>query len=103
MNTRTSQQRLDDLEARGVPCGPIDSIDQVFENPQVQHRDMQISLKHPQHSQLPSVANPIQFSRTPIEYDRAPPTLGQHTQKVLTEVLGYKQADINELKSSGVI
>lgn len=69
---------LEHLSAAHVPCGPINNIDQVFEDPQVQYRDMQISMAHPLATELPLVANPVKFSATPIEYKQAPPILGEH-------------------------
>lgn len=84
------QQNLDywlaKLSAAHVPCGPINSIDRVFANEQVQYRNMQFSLPHPSAGKVPMVANPVKFSLTPIEYDSAPPTLGQHTQQVLDKI-----------------
>lgn len=74
---------LEHLSAAHVPCGPINSIDRVFENEQVIHRNMQFDLSHPTAGKVPQVANPVKFSETPIEYNSAPPTLGQHTQEIL--------------------
>ena len=69
---------LEHLSAAHVPCGPINNIDQVFDDPQVQYRDMQISMAHPLATELSLVANPVKFSTTPIEYKQAPPILGEH-------------------------
>lgn len=69
---------LEHLSAAHVPCGPINNIKEVFANPQVKHRGMQISMEHPHTSNLPLVANPVKFSATPIEYKQAPPILGEH-------------------------
>ncbi|MBU2919591.1 CoA transferase [Psychrosphaera sp. F3M07] len=74
---------LEHLSAAHVPCGPINSIDRVFENEQVIHRNMQFDLAHPTAGKVPQVANPVKFSETPIEYKSAPPTLGQHTKEIL--------------------
>jgi len=74
---------LEHLSAAHVPCGPINSIDRVFANEQVQHRNMQFDMPHPTAGTVPQVANPVKFSATPIEYGSAPPTLGQHTEEVL--------------------
>lgn len=79
---------LERLSAANVPCGPINDISQVFADPQVQHRGLQISMKHPITGELPLVANPIKFSATPIEYKQTPPTLGEHNEdlaKILKE------------------
>jgi crotonobetainyl-CoA:carnitine CoA-transferase CaiB-like acyl-CoA transferase len=69
---------LEHLSAVHVPCGPINDISQVFADPQVQHRNLQISMAHPLASELALVANPVKFSATAIEYKQAPPILGEH-------------------------
>lgn len=66
-----------------VPCGPINSIDRVFENPQIKHRNMAFELDHPTAGKVPQVGNPVRFSQTPINYHAAPPILGQHTDEIL--------------------
>lgn len=80
------QRNLDDwlalLSAAHVPCGPINSIDRVFDNPQIQHRNMQFDMPHPTAGNVPMVANPVNFSQTPIDYKQAPPILGEHTEEV---------------------
>ena len=103
IKTRCCADWLSDLEEAGVPCGPVNNIDQVFENPQVQHRQMRIELDHPENPQTPGVANPVKYSKTPIVYESAPPTLGQHTQQVLSEVLDYSPERITELQSDSAI
>jgi len=74
------------LEAAKVPVGPINSVAEVFALPQVAARDMRVTVPHPQNAELSLVGNPIKLSRTPVEYHRAPPTLGQHTEQVLSEL-----------------
>ncbi len=74
---------LEALSAVHVPCGPINSIDRVFDNPQIKHRKMAFELDHPIAGKVPQVGNPVRFSQTPIIYHSAPPTLGQHTDEVL--------------------
>jgi crotonobetainyl-CoA:carnitine CoA-transferase CaiB-like acyl-CoA transferase len=78
------------LEAVGVPCGPIQSIDQVFDHPQVVARQIWKSMPHPIAGSTPTTASPMIFSDTPVEYRRAPPTLGQHTDEILQELLGKR-------------
>jgi len=94
---------LEQLSARGVPCGPINTLDQVFADPQVQHRGMQTELEHPEAGRVPSVANPIKFSETPVSYRSAPPTLGQHSAAVLRELLDLPVSTINQLKAEGIV
>lgn len=77
---------LEHLSHAHVPCGPINSIDRVFDNEQVKHRNMQFSMPHQTAGEVPQVANPVRFSTTPIEYNNAPPTLGQHTKQVLEKI-----------------
>ncbi len=103
MRTRTTDWWLDQLNRKGIPCGPINNLDQVFANPQVQHRGMQFELDHPSMGKVASVANPIQFSDTPIEYHQAPPMLGQHTDQVLSEVLGLDSNQIGRLRAEEII
>ena len=74
------------LDAAGVPCGPVNTIDQVFEEPQAKHRGLEITQTRPDLSApIRTVANPIRMSRTPPRYDRPPPRLGEHTEEVTAE------------------
>ncbi|MCW5626678.1 MAG: CoA transferase, partial [Burkholderiales bacterium] len=91
------------LEAAGVPCGPINDLGQVFEDPQVRHRNMRVELPHPTAGSVSLVGSPIKLSRTPVVYSSAPPTLGQQTAQVLTDVLGLDAAQIAALRASSVI
>ena len=100
---RTVQEWLALLQPAGVPCGPINDIAQVFEHPQVRHRRMALELAHPGAGFTPTVANPIRFSGTPIRYERAPPTLGQHTRQILTTLAGLSEPEIERLASEGII
>ena len=93
---------VDALEKAGVPCGPINSIPEVFELEQIKHRGMRMDLPHPKSGTVPSVANPINFAATPVEYDRAPPMLGQHSDEVLREI-GLSDADVQKLRGNGVV
>jgi formyl-CoA transferase len=89
---------VEQLEAAGVPCGPINNIAQAFADPQVAARSLRIDLPHPLAGSIPLVANPIKLSATPPTYERAPPTLGQHTDEVLREC-GLDQAEIERLRA----
>ncbi|HEY4067787.1 MAG TPA: CaiB/BaiF CoA-transferase family protein [Burkholderiaceae bacterium] len=100
---RTTAEWVAVLEAFDVPCGPINNIEQVFADPQVQHRGMRIEVEHPTAGRIPLVANPIKLSATPVEYRNAPPTLGQHTAEVLAAKLGLDAARIAALQSQKVI
>jgi crotonobetainyl-CoA:carnitine CoA-transferase CaiB-like acyl-CoA transferase len=103
LTERTTQAWLQSLSEVGVPCGPINTLEQVFEEPQVKHRQMQVSLSHKQAGQVPSVANPVKFSETPIEYHQAPPVLGEHSEEVLKRLLNIDEAELVELCNQGVI
>jgi hypothetical protein len=74
------------LETAGVPCGPIQSIDQVFSHPQVIEREIWKNMPHPVGGTAPTTASPMRFSATPVEYRRAAPTLGQHNEEILEEL-----------------
>ena len=75
------------METAGVPCGPINTLDKVFDDPQVRARGLRIELPHPVAGTVPLVANPIRMSATPVSYRRPPPALGEHTGEVLDEWL----------------
>ncbi len=91
------------LDAAGVPNGPINDIAQVFAEPQVKARGVRIALEHAGGAMLPLVASPMRFSGTQVEYRLAPPLLGQHTEEVLSSLLGKSGAEIARLRSEGVI
>jgi crotonobetainyl-CoA:carnitine CoA-transferase CaiB-like acyl-CoA transferase len=94
---------LDALNAANVPCGPINEIGQVFAEPQIVHRGMRIDLPHPTAGKVPGVRNPINYSRTPLEYRMAPPLLGEHTDAVLEAELGLDSAERARLRAVGAI
>lgn len=103
MLKRTMTEWVTALEAANVPCGPINNIKQVFEDPQIQHRGLQMSLPHSIGVDAPSVANPIRMSETPLQYVKSAPLLGEHTEAVLNDLLGLDAARIEELRASGAI
>ena len=91
-----------ELEARGVPCGPINTLAETFANPHVRSREMRFDLPHPAGGAVPMVRNPIVYSGTPLEYGVPPPMLGQHTEEVLRS-LNYDNAEIAHLRSANII
>ena len=102
--TRGTDAWMEALEAAGVPCAPVNTIDRVFADPQVEARGMQIRMPHPlAGEEVRLVGSPIRLSRTPVSYRRAPPTLGQHTGEVLAEVLGMDESERAALREDGVI
>ena len=101
--TRSTSTWIAALESAAVPCGPINDIGQVFDDPQVQHRGMKIDLPHPAAGEVPLVANPIRLSETPVAYHNAPPGLGADTRAVLAEMLGKQPTELDLLASKGTI
>ena len=100
---RTTREWIVALEPAGVPCGPINRIDEVFADPQVRSRGARIELPHPLSGTVPLVANPIRLSASPVRYERAPPTLGQHTDEVLAQWLGLDDVAIAGLRAREVL
>ncbi len=99
---RKSDEWLSSLEAVGVPCGPINDIDQVFEDPQAIYRGLRWQAGHPVAGDLSMVKCPIEMSQTPVQQQSAPPLLGQHTNDVLRQV-GLNDEEIEKLRAEGVI
>ena len=91
------------LDAAGVPWGPINDLEQLFADPQVKARGLRIELDHPLAGSVPTVRNPIRFSQTEIEHHAPPPLLGEHTNAVLSEVLGLESDEIERLRAENVI
>lgn len=100
---RPKRHWIDAIGAVGVPCGPVNELEEVFAEAQVQERQMVVKMPHSQRSAMPLLANPIKFSETPIEYQLPPPTLGEHTAEVLSTMLGYDENRLHELARQGVI
>ncbi len=100
---QTTQWWLAELNEVGVPCGPICTIDQIFDNPQIQARQMKIELSHAQLEKVEGVANPIKLSATPLQYNQAPPMLGQHTRAVLQDWLAMAEREYQDLLAAQVI
>jgi crotonobetainyl-CoA:carnitine CoA-transferase CaiB-like acyl-CoA transferase len=94
---------IETLTAVGVPCGPINNLQQVFDDPHVQHRGIRTEVPHPRAGTLPILANPARLSATPPSYERPPPLLGEHTREVLSGVLGLPAAEIDALAADGII
>lgn len=86
-----------------IPCGPINSIDQVFNNPQIVAREMLISIADKRAGEIPGVANPIKYSRSTIDYAVPPPELGSSTESILGEYLEYSALQITALRNKSII
>lgn len=100
--TKSNCYWLEKLEKVKVPCGPINDISQVFQDPQISARQMCFSLPHEKAETVPQVGNPVKFSTTSIDYKKAPPVLGQDTEQILRE-LGLESDSIQKLRQLGVI
>ncbi len=100
---RTMSEWMLALENAGVPCGPVQSIPEALDDEHVRARGMILSLKHTCGASVPLIANPIKFSRSQIDYDRAPPMLGEHTAEVLKSELGWTESDVLASKQRGII
>ena len=103
MRTRTRHEWIEALEAATVPCGPINNMKEVFEDPQVRHRGLRVDIPHPLGGSAPVVASPMRFSATPVEYRLAPPLLGEHNREVYVDLLGKTEADLARLRAAEVI
>jgi crotonobetainyl-CoA:carnitine CoA-transferase CaiB-like acyl-CoA transferase len=91
------------LRQAEVPCAPIQTIDQVFQSPQVLHRNMLVEVAHPTAGTVRMAGLPVKFSATPASVRLAPPLLGEHSQQVLSSWLGMSSETIAKLKHKGVI
>ena len=99
MLSRTRDNWLLALESAGIPAGPINTMEQVYQDPQVVARGLRLDLPTGQGGQLPSVASPLRLSATPVQYRSAPPRLGEHTREVLSRVLELSPDKVEALIS----
>lgn len=100
---RTTEEWLRILPEVNVPCGPVNNIKQVFEDPQVKHRGIRIEMPHELQDRISLVANPMRFSESPVSYRHSPPLLGEDTDEVLREMLALDDDTLAELKHEGVL
>lgn len=103
----TIQRDADDwisaLEEAGVPCGPVNDLEDVFTDPHVLARGLKITLPHPVSGEVDLIGSPIKMEKTPVSYRNAPPTLGSGTLEVLQRHLGLSMDQMRELKNDGVL
>lgn len=102
MARKTRAKWIAALEAAGVPCGPINDMAEVFEDPQVLARQMRLDLPHPTAGQVSVPASALKMGQTPVEYRRPPPLLGEHTHEVLRELTGLSDTELAGLHDRGI-
>ena len=101
--TRDAAHWLALCEQIGLPAGPINSIDRVFEDAQVQAREMRVTAQHSEDGDVPLLNSPLRIPTAPTSIRRAPPTLGEHTEEVLAEMFGLDAASVAALRQEGVV
>jgi len=101
--SRTTRDWTEALEAAGVPNGPINTLEQVFREPQAIARGLRVEIPHPLAGTVSLVRSPMRFSATPLEHKVPPPLLGQHTEEILRGLLGRSDADIEKLRADGAV
>ena len=105
MRQKKTKHWLAGLDKIKIACGPINKINEAFDNPQVQARNMEIEMSHPASGGKPikMIGSPIKLSRTPVSYRRPPPMLGEHTDEILQELLELDPSICSELRQKGII
>lgn len=101
--TQAKQHWLEKLEAADVPCGPINTLEEVFAEPQLAARKMVVTMPHPTAGEVKLVGNPIKLSRTPVSYRTPPPMLGEQTERVLQNICRLTDEQINGLRETGTL
>ncbi len=102
---KTLDEWVEGLSELSVPCGPVNTLDRVFADPQIRHRGMKLRMEDAQtlKGHVDLIANPIKFSTTPVSYRYPPPRMGEHTEELLKEILDLPDAEIARLRASGAI
>jgi len=101
--TRAARAWIDLCESIGIPAAPINTVDKVFQDPQVQARRLRTSAQHPVSGEVPLVASPLSIPTSPVQIRHAPPHLGEHTDEVLAGRLGCTREEIAAWRQAGVI
>ena len=103
MRTRTTTDWVDQLETLKIGCGPINTLKEVFADPHVIARGMVIEMAHTSGVAVQVIANPVRLSETPADYRVPPPTLGEHTEEILRDLLGMSPREITRLRGKGIV
>ena len=103
MRRRTTDAWVEALEEIGVPCGPVNTVDKVANDPQVLARDMIAEVEHDTTGTVQIPGMPIKLSETPGQIDAPAPNLGEHTSEILTGLLGLESEEVNQLKQAGIV
>lgn len=102
---KTANEWLEELTKVGVPCGPVNNLEEVFNDPQIKHREMEIAMSHEtaDANEVHLIGNPIKMSDTPVSYRHAPPRIGEHSAEILSEMFGLDDEQITKLADTGTI
>lgn len=100
---RESDEWISEFRKVGIPCGRVNTMDRVFNHPQIKPRNMVVEVKHPTAKKLKLIGIPVKYSETPGSVRLPPPLLGQHTQEILSDLLRYSKEEINALRKEGVV
>jgi len=103
MLNRGAADWVERLEKNGVPCGQINNYQQVFEDPQVKHRQLKVDIPQNDGSVFSTIASPLRLKATPVQYEKSPPALGDATHEVLTTLLGYSEQRYSELVKRRIV
>jgi formyl-CoA transferase len=101
--TRDADEWIARLERVGIPCGAINTVPEVFDSPQAQARGLALNVEHPTGGSIKVPGFPYKLAQTPAEVRLPPPLLGEHTEKVLAELLGYSPEEISRFREQGAI
>jgi formyl-CoA transferase len=101
--SRNSDEWLSEFKKVGIPSGRVNTMDKVFSHPQIKPRNMVVEVKHPTADKIKLVGIPVKYSETPGSIRLPPPLLGQHTQEILSDLLGYSKKEIEAFRQEGVV
>jgi crotonobetainyl-CoA:carnitine CoA-transferase CaiB-like acyl-CoA transferase len=103
LQAKTAAEWVELLNAQGIPCAPINTLDAVFKDPQVLHRNMLVEIDHPSAGKVKMVGIPVKYSDTAATIRRPPPRLGEHTDEILFDLLGYDSSTRESLREKGIL